>query len=63
MAQADDSRIARLNQITIDAVVRAAGRGLLTPTEADLLINRLHTHLTTSSSSTQDSPQPQGGRS
>lgn len=62
MAHLDDARIAKLDQITIDAVVRAAGRGLLTTTEAGLLINRIHTRLARSLSSIPDSPAPEDGR-
>jgi hypothetical protein len=62
MAYVDDATISKLDQVTIDAVVRAAGRGLLTTTEAGLLINRIHTRPARSLSSTPDSPAPEDGR-
>lgn len=44
MAHVDDSGITELDRITIAAVVRVAGWGLLGVAEAGLLIDRLRAH-------------------
>jgi hypothetical protein len=63
MAYVDDSGITQLDRITIAAVVRAAGWGLLSAAEARLLIDRLRTHPTTPPSPTQYSSRSGvGGR-
>lgn len=44
MAHVDDSGLTELDRITIAAVVRVAGSGLLSAAEAGLLIDRLRAH-------------------
>jgi hypothetical protein len=55
MAHVDGVVSTGLQQITIAAIARAAGRGLFTAAEAELLIDRIHAHATTPASSIQDS--------
>jgi hypothetical protein len=55
MTNGEVAGITTLQQITVAAIVRAAGRGLLTATEARLLIDRIEDHNTTPTPSIQDS--------
>ncbi len=47
MAHGDNSGLAERDRITIAAVVRAAGRGLLSAAEAGVLIDRIRAQPTT----------------
>jgi hypothetical protein len=55
MAHVDVVENTELQQITVAAIARAAGRGLFTAAEAELLIDRIHAHATTPASSIKDS--------
>ncbi len=54
MSNDDVARTTRLQQITFAAIVRAAGRGLLTAAEAGMLIDGIRAQATTSPPSIQD---------
>jgi hypothetical protein len=58
MTSVDVAGSIRLQQITVAAIARAAGRGLFTAAEAGLLIDRIHAQSTTPPPSIQDSQQP-----
>ena len=61
MTNVDVAGTSSLEQITVAAIARAAGRGLLTAAEAGRLIDRIRAQATTSPLSIQDS-QPIGVR-
>jgi hypothetical protein len=55
MTNVDVAGTTRLQQITVAAIVRAAGRGLFTAAEAGVLIDRIRAQATTPLPSIQDS--------
>lgn len=54
MSNVDVAGTTRLQQITVAAIMRAAGRGLFTAVEAGALIDRIRAQATTSPPSIQD---------
>jgi hypothetical protein len=54
MTSVDVAGSTRLEQITVAAIARAAGRGLFTAAEAGLLIDRIHAGSTIPPPSIQD---------
>jgi hypothetical protein len=59
---APDARIGELRQSTVAAILRAAQLGLFTEAEANSLINRVRTHVTTSPLPSRDSLPSMGNR-
>jgi hypothetical protein len=62
MTDVDVAATPKLQQITVAAVARAAGRGLLTTAEAGQLIDRILTDPTTSPSTRNNSSSSGGQR-